>query len=138
MKKLDTLALVLTIVGGLNWGLVGLFRFDLVAASSAAWSSARPTLPAGSSTRRSACRPSTCSAGSAPCLVTGSACPPQPELRRTRARSGAGSGSRARSRPSSLVSAMPCSACQTASPAWALRRTTHSFASKWLVDPVEG
>ena len=32
MKKLDTLALVLTIVGGLNWGLVGLFRFDLVAA----------------------------------------------------------------------------------------------------------
>ena len=32
MKKIDTLALVLTIVGGLNWGLVGLFRFDLVAA----------------------------------------------------------------------------------------------------------
>ena len=32
MKKLDTLVLVLTIVGGLNWGLVGLFRFDLVAA----------------------------------------------------------------------------------------------------------
>jgi uncharacterized membrane protein YuzA (DUF378 family) len=26
------LALVLTAVGGLNWGLVGLFRFDLVAA----------------------------------------------------------------------------------------------------------
>ena len=32
MKKLDTLALILTSVGGLNWGLVGLFRFDLVAA----------------------------------------------------------------------------------------------------------
>jgi uncharacterized membrane protein YuzA (DUF378 family) len=32
VKKLDTLALVLTGVGGLNWGLVGLFRFDLVAA----------------------------------------------------------------------------------------------------------
>ena len=32
LKKLDTLAFVLTIVGGLNWGLVGLFRFDLVAA----------------------------------------------------------------------------------------------------------
>jgi uncharacterized protein len=32
VKKLDTLALILTIVGGLNWGLVGLFRFDLVAA----------------------------------------------------------------------------------------------------------
>jgi uncharacterized membrane protein YuzA (DUF378 family) len=31
VRKLDTLALVLTIVGGLNWGLVGLFRFDLVA-----------------------------------------------------------------------------------------------------------
>jgi hypothetical protein len=32
VRKLDTLALVLTAVGGLNWGLVGLFRFDLVAA----------------------------------------------------------------------------------------------------------
>jgi uncharacterized membrane protein YuzA (DUF378 family) len=32
VKKLDALALVLTSVGGLNWGLVGLFRFDLVAA----------------------------------------------------------------------------------------------------------
>jgi uncharacterized membrane protein YuzA (DUF378 family) len=32
MRKLDALALALTIVGGLNWGLVGLFRFDLVAA----------------------------------------------------------------------------------------------------------
>lgn len=34
MKKLnalDWLALVLVIVGGLNWGLVGLFQFDLVA-----------------------------------------------------------------------------------------------------------
>jgi uncharacterized protein len=32
VRKLDTLALILTIVGGLNWALVGLFRFDLVAA----------------------------------------------------------------------------------------------------------
>lgn len=32
MKKIDVLAAVLLIVGGLNWGLVGLFRFDLVAA----------------------------------------------------------------------------------------------------------
>jgi uncharacterized membrane protein YuzA (DUF378 family) len=32
MRKLNTLAAILTIVGGLNWGLVGLFRFDLVAA----------------------------------------------------------------------------------------------------------
>lgn len=28
---MDTLALILSIVGSLNWGLVGLFRFDLVA-----------------------------------------------------------------------------------------------------------
>ena len=30
-KPLYTLCLVLAIVGGLNWGLVGLFGFDLVA-----------------------------------------------------------------------------------------------------------
>lgn len=33
MKKLnalDWIALILVIVGGLNWGLVGLFKFDLV------------------------------------------------------------------------------------------------------------
>ena len=29
---LDWVALVLVIIGGLNWGLVGLFKFDLVAA----------------------------------------------------------------------------------------------------------
>ena len=28
---IDTIALILTIVGALNWGLIGLFRFDLVA-----------------------------------------------------------------------------------------------------------
>jgi uncharacterized membrane protein YuzA (DUF378 family) len=28
----DTLALVLVIIGALNWGLIGLFEFDLVAA----------------------------------------------------------------------------------------------------------
>jgi uncharacterized protein len=32
MKKLDLLAAVLLIVGGLNWGLVAIARFDLVAA----------------------------------------------------------------------------------------------------------
>jgi len=32
MKSLNILTLVLLIVGGLNWGLVGLFSFDLVAA----------------------------------------------------------------------------------------------------------
>lgn len=31
MKKLDLLAAVLLIVGGLNWGLVAIARFDLVA-----------------------------------------------------------------------------------------------------------
>jgi len=31
MKPLDILTLTLVIVGGLNWGLVGLFNFDLVA-----------------------------------------------------------------------------------------------------------
>ena len=28
---MDKVALTLLIIGGLNWGLVGLFRFDLVA-----------------------------------------------------------------------------------------------------------
>ena len=32
MLILDRLALILTIIGGLNWGSIGLFRFDLVAA----------------------------------------------------------------------------------------------------------
>ena len=30
-KSLDLITLVLVIVGALNWGLVGLFKFDLVA-----------------------------------------------------------------------------------------------------------
>jgi uncharacterized membrane protein YuzA (DUF378 family) len=32
MKALDMITLILVIIGGLNWGLVGLFQFDLVAA----------------------------------------------------------------------------------------------------------
>ena len=32
MKVIDKIALVLIIVGALNWGLIGLFNFDLVAA----------------------------------------------------------------------------------------------------------
>ena len=32
MKRLNAAAAILTIIGGLNWGLVGLFKFDLVAA----------------------------------------------------------------------------------------------------------
>lgn len=31
MKLLNIIFLVLLVVGGLNWGLVGLFNFDLVA-----------------------------------------------------------------------------------------------------------
>ena len=31
MKKLDILAAILVVVGGLNWGLVALAEFDLVA-----------------------------------------------------------------------------------------------------------
>ena len=30
-KMLDRIALLLLIVGGVNWGLLGIFRFDLVA-----------------------------------------------------------------------------------------------------------
>lgn len=32
MKTLDVVAVVLLVVGGLNWGLVGVAQFDLVAA----------------------------------------------------------------------------------------------------------
>jgi len=32
MKSLNAVALILVIVGAINWGLVGLFQFDLVAA----------------------------------------------------------------------------------------------------------
>lgn len=31
MKKVDVLAAILLVVGGLNWGMVGLLNFDLVA-----------------------------------------------------------------------------------------------------------
>ena len=32
MKALDYIALVLVIIGAINWGLIGIFNFDLVAA----------------------------------------------------------------------------------------------------------
>ncbi|HSS65454.1 MAG TPA: DUF378 domain-containing protein [Gammaproteobacteria bacterium] len=32
MKTIDVIAAVLVVVGAANWGLVGLFQFDLVAA----------------------------------------------------------------------------------------------------------
>lgn len=31
MSILDRIALLLTVIGSINWGLVGIFRFDLVA-----------------------------------------------------------------------------------------------------------
>ena len=39
---LDVIALILTVIGGINWGLVGLFQFDfvgwLLGGSSSIWS----------------------------------------------------------------------------------------------------
>ena len=32
MKSIDVIAAILVVVGAANWGLVGLFQFDLVAA----------------------------------------------------------------------------------------------------------
>ncbi len=32
MKVIDKIALVLIIIGAINWGLIGIFEFDLVAA----------------------------------------------------------------------------------------------------------
>jgi len=32
LSVLDWIALILLVIGGFNWGLVGLFRFDLIAA----------------------------------------------------------------------------------------------------------
>ena len=32
MKTIDIIAAILLVIGGLNWGLVGIFGFDLVAA----------------------------------------------------------------------------------------------------------
>ena len=31
MRMLDRIALILTIIGGINWGSIGLFQFDIVA-----------------------------------------------------------------------------------------------------------
>ena len=31
VTHMDTLALILSIIGSLNWGLIGIFQFDLVA-----------------------------------------------------------------------------------------------------------
>ena len=39
MMIMNKLALILTIIGGINWGLVGFFSFDLVA-----WIAGGPTM----------------------------------------------------------------------------------------------
>lgn len=44
MKKLNLITLILAIVGGLNWGLVGLFDFNLVAALFGAGSAVSRTI----------------------------------------------------------------------------------------------
>ena len=44
MKKLDVIAAALLMVGGLNWGLVGLFRLDLVQAVFGSWAPAIASL----------------------------------------------------------------------------------------------
>ena len=54
MKKLDCLAATLVLVGGLNWGLVAVAKFDLVAWIFGGMDSARRTRPAASSTASSA------------------------------------------------------------------------------------
>jgi uncharacterized membrane protein YuzA (DUF378 family) len=38
MKKLDALAALLLVIGGLNWGLFGLFKIDLVESLVVSWS----------------------------------------------------------------------------------------------------
>ncbi len=42
MNVLRTIALILVVVGAINWGLVGLFQFDLVAALLGGGSQAAP------------------------------------------------------------------------------------------------
>ncbi len=31
MKIIDRIALILTVIGGINWGAIGIFKFDIVA-----------------------------------------------------------------------------------------------------------
>ena len=38
MQTFYKICLLLLIVGGVNWGLVGLFQFDLVGGSTSVWS----------------------------------------------------------------------------------------------------
>jgi uncharacterized protein len=125
VKKLDTLALVLTIVGGLNWGLVGLFRFDLVAAIFGGMEFGETNL--GSRIIYTAVGLSAVYLlGRIRALLGGrERVSSAASLCRTRARSGAASASRA-----ALAAPQP----------WAVRRTTYSYLARewWLLDPVAG
>ena len=38
MQTFYKICLILMIIGGINWGLVGLFQFDFVGGSSSIWS----------------------------------------------------------------------------------------------------
>ena len=44
MKLIDVLAAVLLVIGGLNWGLYGLFDLDLVASAAGIFSTAIYTM----------------------------------------------------------------------------------------------
>jgi uncharacterized membrane protein YuzA (DUF378 family) len=52
MKTIDVVVAVLLVVGGLNWGLVGLFQFDLVAAIFGGQASIVSCTPSSGSARR--------------------------------------------------------------------------------------
>lgn len=38
MKALDVTALILVVIGAVNWGLIGFFQYDLVSAIFGEWS----------------------------------------------------------------------------------------------------
>ncbi|MHC1682102.1 MAG: DUF378 domain-containing protein [Clostridiaceae bacterium] len=40
MKALDVTALILVVIGAVNWGLIGFFQYDLVSAIFGEWSTA--------------------------------------------------------------------------------------------------
>lgn len=44
MKTLDAITFVLLIIGGLNWGLLGLFNYDVIVAIFGDWSAASRTV----------------------------------------------------------------------------------------------
>jgi hypothetical protein len=103
-------------------------------------------LQAGSSTRRSACRPSTCSAGSALWSVARSVCLLQPELRRYASAVRRRFGQPARSRRSSLVGATACQGRVAQAKDLCVQRRTgtscepvsgpgHRLDRKWTVRP---